>query len=150
MGADVIAAVGSTFWGVPFGHDIQSQPLIWTKAACGNKCSGFMLHTIRDKDGNKTPYALPSSYGPAPMQVLVADGCFMCFTRKAIQAGLRWSEDFTWHFYDMDCSLQCNAMGLKMMTAPILLQHDSMGQSVIQPEFMLAQKRFIDKWRNRQ
>lgn len=66
MGADVIAAVGSTFYGVPQGFDIDHQPLIWTKAACGHQCSGFMLHTIKDKQGNNTNFVLPSSYGIAP------------------------------------------------------------------------------------
>ena len=66
MGADVIAAVGSTFYDIPQGFDIDHQPLIWTKAACGHPCSGFMLHTIRDKQGNNTNFVLPSSYGVAP------------------------------------------------------------------------------------
>ena len=146
MGADVIAAVGSTFYGVPQGFDIDHQPLIWTKAACGHPCSGFMLHTIRDKQGNNTNLVLPSSYGVAPQQILVSDGCFMCFTKKAIQSGLRFDTNLRYHWYDIDCSLQANQLGLKMMTAPILLQHDSMGQSVVQPEFMEAQKYVLNKW----
>lgn len=66
MGADVIAAVGSTFYGIPQGFDAKTQPLIWTRAACGHQCSGFMLHTIKDKQGNNTDLVLPSSYGVAP------------------------------------------------------------------------------------
>ena len=148
IGADVIAAVGSTFYGVPKGFDIDHQPLIWTKASCGHPCSGFMLHTIRDKQGNNTNLVLPSSYGVAPKQILVSDGCFMCFTKKAIQSGLRFDTNLRFHWYDIDCSIQANKLGLKMMTAPILLQHDSMGQSVVQPEFMEAQKYVLNKWMN--
>ena len=66
IGADVIAAVGSTFYGIPQGFDANTQPLIWTKAACGHPCSGFMLHTIKDEQGNNTDLVLPSSYGVAP------------------------------------------------------------------------------------
>ena len=37
-------------------------------------------------------------------------------------------------------------MWLKVGTAPILATHQSLGQSVMSPEFMTSQKQFIDKW----
>lgn len=70
----------------------------------------------------------------------------MCFTRKAIEKGLCFDCNLRFHGYDIDCSLQANKLGLKMMTAPILLQHDSMGQSVVQLEFMKAQNYVLNKW----
>ena len=77
---------------------------------------------------------------------MTLDGQFICFTRKAVEAGLKFDEKFQFHFYDMDVCLAANKLGLKVGTAPILATHQSLGQSVMNPEFMTSQKQFIDKW----
>ena len=60
------------------------------------------------------------------------------FTRGAVEAGLKWDEQFRFHFYDMDICAQAAKKGLKVGTAPILLTHGSVGASVAQPEFLEA------------
>ena len=137
---DVIGAVGGLFWCVPKDFPIYEKPLIWTTATCGRGASGFMNHDL------KNGYFLPSSYGVAPKETMTLDGSIIIFTRKAIQAGLRWDEQFNFHFYDMDICFSAHRLGLKVGTANILLTHESVGGSVVQPEFMASQRKFIEKW----
>ena len=137
---DIVGAVGGCYWGVPSGYPIDAKPLIWTTATCGRGASGFMNHDL------KNGYFLPSSYGVAPKETTTLDGSIIIFTRKAIQAGLRWDEQFNFHFYDMDICFSARRLGLKVGTANILLTHESVGGSVVQPEFMESQIRFIEKW----
>ena len=137
---DVIGAVGGLFWGVPKDFPIYDKPLIWTTATCGRGASGFMNHDL------KNGYFLPSSYGVAPKETTTLDGSIIIFTRKAIQAGLRWDAQFNFHFYDMDICFSAHRLGLNVGTANILLTHESVGGSVVQPEFMASQRKFIEKW----
>ena len=137
---DIVGAVGGCYWGVPSGYPIDEKPLIWTTATCGRGASGFMNHDL------KNGYFLPSSYGVAPKETTTLDGSIIIFTRKAIQAGLRWDEQFNFHFYDMDICFSAHRLGLNVGTANILLTHESVGGSVVQPEFMASQRKFIEKW----
>ena len=137
---DIVGAVGGCYWGIPSGFPIDAKPLIWTTATCGKGASGFMNHDL------KNGYFLPSSYGVAPQQTMTLDGSIIIFTRKAIQSGLRWDEQFSFHFYDMDICFSAHRLGLKVGTANILLTHESVGGSVVQPEFLASQRKFIKKW----
>ena len=137
---DVIGAVGGCYWGVPKGFPIDEKPLIWTTATCGRGASGFMNHDL------KNGYFLPSSYGIAPKPTSTLDGSIIIFARKAIQSGLRWDEQFNFHFYDMDICFSAHILGLNIGTANLLLTHESVGGSVVQPEFMESQRKFIAKW----
>ena len=137
---DIVGAVGGCYWGVPSGYPIDEKPLIWTTATCGRGSSGFMNHDL------KNGYFLPSSYGVAPKETTTLDGSIIIFARNAIQAGLRWDEQFNFHFYDMDICFSAHRLGLKVGTANILLTHESVGGSVVQPEFMESQRKFIEKW----
>ena len=138
---DVVGAVGGLFWGVPKGFPIDEKPLIWTMATCGRGASGFMNHDLKREDG----LFLPSSYGAAPSKTLTLDGSIIIFTRKAIQVGLRWDEQFSFHFYDMDICCAAHRLGLKVGTANLLLTHESVGGSVVQLEFLECQKKFLKK-----
>lgn len=137
---DIIGAVGGCYWGVPSGFPIDAKPLIWTMATCGKGASGFMNHDL------KNGYFLPSSYGVAPQETMTLDGSIIIFTRKAIESGLRWDECFRFHWYDMDICFSAHRLGLKVGTANLLLTHESVGGSVVQPEFLESQRKFIKKW----
>ena len=137
---DVIGAVGGKAWGIPGGFDLEHRPLIWTVATCGKGASGFMNHDL------KNGCYLPSSYGYAPLETMTLDGSIIIFTRKAVEKGLRWDENFKFHWYDMDICAQAHKLGLRVGTAPILLTHGSVGASVAQPQFMEGQRRFVEKW----
>lgn len=133
---DVIGLCGGKQWVVNPDTEVRN---IWTKA-CKGEASGFVVHSP------KPDTFFASGFGVAPQRTVTLDGQFICFTRKAVEAGLKFDERFQWHYYDMDVCVQANKLGLKVGTAPILATHQSLGQSVMSPEFMTSQKQFIDKW----
>ena len=137
---DLTGPVGGKAWAIPGGFDLAHRPLIWTVATCGRGASGFMLHDLHDGG------MMPSSYGIAPARTATLDGSMIIFGRRAMDSGLRWDEQFNFHWYDMDICAQASKQGLTVGTAPILLTHGSVGGSVSQPEFLAGQKRFLDKW----
>lgn len=136
---DVIGVVGGLLYSVPW--DWETRPYLWTEAAQG-KASGFVLHVL--PDGR----FLPSSYGPAPSPVVWLDGQCLILNKKAIEAGLRFDEQFTFDFYDGDLCFSARKMGLSVGTAPILATHQSMGQGMMghKEAYLDAQRRFVEKY----
>ena len=146
---DVIGVCGGKAWS--FNRD--DRPIIWTHASQGKGMSGFMAHAA-DEAQSSVKYEhtydgrsiFSSNYGNSPSKTLTLDGCFMCLTKKAMDSGLRFDEQFKFHFYDMDLCFSAYVKGISVGTAPILLTHESLGMSVAQPEFMDSQRKFLDKW----
>ena len=136
---DVIGVVGGLRYSVPW--DWETRPYLWTEAAQG-KASGFVLHVL--PDGR----FLPSSYGVAPSPVVWLDGQCLILNKKAIEAGLRFDEQFTFDFYDGDLCFSARKMGLSVGTAPILATHQSMGQGMMghKEAYLDAQRRFVEKF----
>lgn len=147
---DVIGACGGKAWD-SYGNG--DTPIIWTHAARNKGMSGFMVHAA-DETQSKVKHEVTyegrsifaTNYGYAPSRVLTIDGCLMCFTKKAIDEGLRFDESFKFHFYDMDMCFSAFVKGLKIGTAPVLVTHESLGYSVAQPQFIESQKIFMKKW----
>lgn len=147
---DVIGVCGGKTW--TYKNTENGKPIIWTVASAQAGASGFMLHgasiswnpNLHDMDYEKRSF-FSSNYGSSPSRTLTIDGSFMCFGRKAIET-LRFDDQFKFHFYDMDVSFSAYVKGLKVGTAPILLSHNSLGESVAQPSYMEMQRKFLDKW----
>lgn len=147
---DVIGVCGGKGW-TQYGDG--HTPIIWTHAAKDSGLSGFMAHAadesssrVRHDAAYRGRSVFSTNYGHSPSRTLTIDGCFMCFTRNAVDSGLRFDENFRFHFYDMDMCFSAYVMKLKVGTAPVLLMHESLGYSVAQPEFLEAQSRFLAKW----
>ena len=136
---DVIGPVGGKAWVIPNNLNPEIHPIIWTTATCGRGMSGFMNHHHNNE-------FMPSSYGVCPSRTWTLDGCCIIFNKPALEAGLRWDEDFQYHFYDMSVCFRANQLGLTVGTAPLLLTHESIGESVRQDEFMKSQQKFIEKY----
>ena len=149
---DVIGVAGGKGWS-PEGYDTAKHPVNWLMATRNAGSSGFVTHALSTKLNTK-PHTMnyrnatlaASAYGETPSRTLTLDGCFLCLTRKAVEAGLRFDEQFKFHFYDMDLCFSAYLKNLRCGTAPVLLTHESIGLSVRQPEFMEAQKAFMAKW----
>lgn len=147
---DVIGACGGKTWNPNLTE--KGKPIIWTVASSESGGSGFMTHSptvnwnpsIHDMNyRGRSMFA--TNYGNSPSRTLTIDGAFMCFGRKAIDT-LRFDEMFRFHFYDMDVSMSAYAKGLRLGTAPILLTHNSLGESVAQPSYLEMQEKFLEKW----
>lgn len=146
----VIGACGGKAWN-SYGNG--ETPVIWTHASRGAGMSGFMIHAA-DESQSQVKHDVTfegrsifaSNYGYSPSRTLTIDGCIICFTKQAIDSGLRFDERFKFHFYDMDVCFSAFVKKLEVGTAPILVTHESLGYSVSQPQFLESQKMFFEKW----
>ena len=88
-----------------------------------------------------------SNFGAAPRECLLLDGLFLAVnTEKALQARVRFDEQFAFHFYDLDFCRQCHVRGLKLGTWPIAVTHASRG-AFGSPEWVAARGAYLLKWR---
>lgn len=137
-GFDVIGVCGGKEWRLLD----ENKPNIWTVATSGIGASGFMIHApdlnlVRSKHHYNGRVMFASNYGMSPQRTLTLDGSIIVFSKKAIEANLRFDEQFQFHFYDMDvCISAVKEHNLVVGTAPFIATHQSLGQSVSQPEFM--------------
>lgn len=147
---DVIGVAGGKTWNMK--NTKVGRPIIWTVASANMGGSGFIVNAPPTKWNPKvhdmgfkgrTYYA--ANYGNSPSRTFTIDGCFMCFCRKAIEE-LRFDEQFKFHYYDMDVSFTAYSKKLRVGTAPIVLTHNSLGESVVNPSYLVMQRKFIKKW----
>ncbi|KKL08510.1 hypothetical protein LCGC14_2575120, partial [marine sediment metagenome] len=87
-------------------------------------------------------------YGPTPRRVLTLDGCFIAVDVTAVkEVGLRFDEQFTFHHYDLDFTIQANLKGLTVTTWPIWTVHQSPGlRSYTDPAYIERAERFLNKY----
>lgn len=138
---DLIGTVGGLQYCVP--SDWQTRPFLWTEA-CQGKASGFVLHKHPIQEG----LFLPSSFGIAPLPCVWLDGQMLILSKKAVNSGLRYDEDFQFDFYDGSLCFRALDLGLSVGTAPILATHESCGQGMMahKGQYLQAQKHFIQKY----
>jgi len=109
--------------------------------------SGAVAHYV-NKD---SPEAFMTPFGSFPQRVILLDGVFLAVNLKKInEVGLRFDEKnpAKFHFYDLDFCLQANKLGLKMITWPIWLIHNSHGLTDINhKEWNIGNEYFKNKWR---
>jgi GT2 family glycosyltransferase len=69
-----------------------------------------------------------SSFGPSGVEVKLLDGLLLAAdSATLIGNGLRFDEQFAFHFYDMDFCRQAELKGLRMGTWPLSVVHESGG-----------------------
>lgn len=91
-----------------------------------------------------------TSFGPTPSRVAIIDGVFMAINlEKIASAGVRFDEQFMFHHYDIDFSLQCNKNSLKIGVWPILINHQSPGLKEFDDSWNSSNEKFIKKWKNK-
>lgn len=138
---DLIGTVGGLQYCVP--SDWETRPFLWTEA-CQGKASGFVQHV----HPQYPDLMLPNGFGPSPLPCVWLDGQCLIFTRKAIESGLTFDEDFTFDHYDGSVCFRARQMDLKVGTAPILATHASCGQGMMahKDRYMESQRKFIQKY----
>jgi hypothetical protein len=78
--------------------------------------------------GKGFPCEIVSSFGPAAVEVKLLDGLLLAAdSATLINTGLRFDEQFAFHFYDMDFCRQAELKGLRMGTWPLSVVHESGG-----------------------
>jgi GT2 family glycosyltransferase len=69
-----------------------------------------------------------SYFGPSGVECKLLDGLMLIAdSDRLIESGVRFDEQFAFHFYDMDFCRQAELKGLRMGTWPISVVHESAG-----------------------
>jgi len=114
------------------------SPVVWHNSP-RDSWSGAVAHP--QKDG-----VYINSFGVVPKRCMVVDGLFIAVnTEKVLDAGVKWDEQFTFHFYDLSFSVDCHMAGLQIGTWDIPLTHFSHGD-YNNETWRECEKKFIVKY----
>lgn len=85
-------------------------------------------------------------FGPSGAECKLLDGLMLIAdSARLIGAGVRFDEQFEFHFYDMDFCRQAELKGLRMGTWPISVVHESAG-AFNTPPWRVAYDRYLRKY----
>jgi Methyltransferase domain/Glycosyltransferase like family/SEC-C motif len=105
-------------------------------------CSGAVEHH------RPSMSTMMNTWGPTPRRCVVLDGLFLAVDLKKIRH-IRFDEQFTFHFYDLDFCLTAHQAGLVLGTVNVYVTHRSDGGYFSQA-FREAQAKFRAKWKTGQ
>lgn len=108
--------------------------------------AGGVIHPVVDRQDGQFYHVC---FGTSPKRCLLVDGVFM-----AVKAGslgrVRFDEQFTFDYYDMDLCMALHGAGRKIGVLPILITHLSLGAAFGGERHQALQKRFVEKYRRSQ
>ena len=105
-------------------------------------CRGIAGHPYDDKSFYVT------SFGPTPARVALLDGVFLALNVQKIKnSEVKFDEQFLFHHYDIDFSLTCNKIKLKLGVWPFLINHQSPGLKDFHDGWVKSNDLFIKKWK---
>lgn len=138
---DIVGVAG------PSKIEIKS-PCLWHIMGGGfqsGNLHGKVNHIQQNMYGGESTHL--SDFGPIPKRVVMIDGVFMAFNRKAIE-GVRFDESnpCKFHFYDLATTLQAHLDGYKVGVGDILITHASPGLREFTQDWMNGDKWFLEKY----
>lgn len=88
-----------------------------------------------------------TSFGVYPHRVVMIDGVFMAFNRKAIET-VRFDEECPskWHFYDTNLCFDAIKKGLKIGVGDIMITHESPGLREFTEDWKNGEKYYIETY----
>ena len=96
--------------------------------------------------GKGFPCENVSSFGPAGQECKLLDGLMLIAdSAKLVETGLRFDDQFKFHFYDMDFCRQAELKGLRMGTWPLSVVHES-GGAFGTPSWREGYERYLRKY----
>lgn len=127
--------------------NVSQSPLNWWTGSnpTPNAKWGCVTH---GELGNNMSFFNAHSPDVTDHKVACIDGLCIIFTKKAIDAGLRFDPLFTFDFYDSDISFQA-LLKYKLRLGVIIeksLQHYSVGRSITTQDFLKHEIDFRNKW----
>lgn len=122
------------------------SPALWHLMGDGH-LHGAVGHYIYSRAGACDPIKHISNFGVYPHRVVMIDGVFMAFNRKAIET-VRFDEDCPskFHFYDLVTTLSAHKQGLKVGVGDILITHESPGLQEFTDDWKAGEKYFLNKF----
>jgi GT2 family glycosyltransferase len=104
----------------------------------------FLSGTVGHGEG--FPCSVVSHFGRAGQSCKLLDGLMLAAdSERLVQSGVRFDEQFDFHFYDLDFCRQAELKGLTMGTWPISVVHQS-GGAYGEPEWVAAYERYLRKY----
>ncbi|MFZ5861763.1 MAG: hypothetical protein ACOYXR_02775 [Nitrospirota bacterium] len=109
--------------------------------------SGFVAHPHQAPSPEApTGTVAISAYGPSPAPCLLLDGLFLAVNADSVLSrGVRFDEQFAFHFYDLDFCRLSAAQGLRLGTWPLWVIHQS-GGAFNTPAWKQAARAYQKKW----
>lgn len=107
---------------------------------------GHLHGAVAHKHGDKK---YMTSFGSYPQRLVMIDGVFMAFNRKAIET-VRFDEDCPsgFHFYDLLISKICVDKGLKIGVGDIMITHESPGLREFSEDWLAGESYYLSKYGN--
>jgi GT2 family glycosyltransferase len=88
-----------------------------------------------------------SLFGVTGQRCKLLDGVLLAIKRRTLKrTGIRFDEQFPFHFYDVDFCRQAEQARLRMGTIPLPVVHESIGNATT-PEWRAAYQRYLAKWK---
>lgn len=88
-----------------------------------------------------------TSFGKYPNRAVMIDGVFMALNRAAIErASFDERNPARFHFYDLDFSLSCHKMGLRVGVGDIMITHNSPGLREFTEDWKAGERWFLNKY----
>lgn len=105
---------------------------------------GHLHGAVAHKHGDKK---YMTSFGSYPHRVVMIDGVFMAFNRKAIET-VRFDEDCPskWHFYDIILAHRATEKGLKIGVGDVMITHESQGLREFSEDWKAGEKFYLEKY----
>jgi hypothetical protein len=128
------------------------SPALWHLMGAGNLHGAVahsqIIHGRMGYGGNQEEIIKTTSlFGAYPHRVVMIDGVFMAFNRKAIEQ-LRFDEgcpsDF--HFYDLLCCKKALELGLKIGVGDVMITHSSPGLREFTSDWLVGERYFLEKY----
>lgn len=131
---DIVGLAGT------IGPITLKSPTAWHLVSPRETHRGCVYHQKDDK-------VWATSFGLMPVRALLIDGVFIAInTKKILEAGLKFDEQFKFHHYDLDFCLAANKLKLKVGVINIPIIHRGLGDSMFSNDWKESDKRFIQKW----
>lgn len=135
---DVVGVAGNT-------RRLPRQPS-WAFATTDLKWDEKQFLSGTVGHGKGFPCNVVSPFGPAGQACKLLDGLMLIAdSAKLIRSGLRFDEQFKFHFYDMDFCRQAELKGLSMGTWPLSVVHES-GGAFSSPGWREGYERYLRKY----
>lgn len=117
------------------------SPALWHLMGQGN-LHGAVAHKHADKK-------YMTSFGAYPQRVVMIDGVFMAFNRKAIET-VRFDEDCPskFHFYDLNLCARALQKGLKIGVGDVMITHESPGLREFTEDWKAGEKYYLEQYGN--
>ena len=119
------------------------SPALWHIMG-GGMGSGFLHGAVAHGNADRKHM---TSFGVYPHRVVMIDGVFMAFNRKAIET-VRFDEDCPskWHHYDLNMCASALEKGLKIGVGDVMITHESPGLREFTDDWKSGEKYYLEKY----